>query len=576
MILIHAPAVFDFRNRRDIYFPFLGTSGDVPITPLYEYFPVGFKTLQRYLCERDHDVKIVNLCTILLRYPALKFDEIVNSLDTRLVGIDLHWMVHVQGSLAVAKRIHELRPDISIVFGGISSTYYALELIRYPHVDMVMRGYDTHETVDQLLKSLKAGDPREGVANLLWKDADGSIRDNGFSHKPDTFACGIDWSQQPRNATSSASLPMLEILSTQNAGCAYNCGWCGGSREAFKRIFQKKKTMARKPPVEIDFEFETITRIPGVEQYHFYSVGSYNESPQGMRRFLDLVGKSRLRSISYEQYFLTPDDVMRQMVQANRRTCITLSPESHDLAVAKLSGRGVYTNEELEAWIARALDIGIHQIDVWYFIGMPQQGPESVLGSLDYCRRLLEKFKGRRVNPMICPMIPFLDPASTFFEFPDEHGYRIFHRSVEEHRAGMERASVLNRINYETKWLSRRQFVDVGFRAVRQLMETKAEMGVLPRFCVRDYNARIDDALQFIPVVHEVDCIVDPHERARQLDLLGDEIVRRNSTVLFGGVMNQAFPLNRHIGGRWFDEMGWDAATLESAQSPAPSTLGVP
>ena len=177
MILIHAPAVFDFRNRRDIYFPFLGTSGDVPITPLYEYFPVGFKTLQRYLCERDHDVKIVNLCTILLRYPALKFDEIVNSLDTRLVGIDLHWMVHVQGSLAVAKRIHELRPDISIVFGGISSTYYALELIRYPHVDMVMRGYDTHETVDQLLKSLKAGDPREGVANLLWKDADGSIRD---------------------------------------------------------------------------------------------------------------------------------------------------------------------------------------------------------------------------------------------------------------------------------------------------------------------------------------------------------------------------------------------------------------
>ena len=56
MILLHAPAVFDFRDRRDIYFPFLGTSGDVPITPLYEYFPVGFKTLQRYLGERGHDV----------------------------------------------------------------------------------------------------------------------------------------------------------------------------------------------------------------------------------------------------------------------------------------------------------------------------------------------------------------------------------------------------------------------------------------------------------------------------------------------------------------------------------------
>ena len=61
LLLMHAPAFFDFRNRRDIYFPFLGTSGDVPITPLYEYFPVGFKTLQRYLSERGHDVKLMNL-----------------------------------------------------------------------------------------------------------------------------------------------------------------------------------------------------------------------------------------------------------------------------------------------------------------------------------------------------------------------------------------------------------------------------------------------------------------------------------------------------------------------------------
>ena len=36
LVLMHAPAFFDFRERRDIYFPFLGTSGDVPITPLYE------------------------------------------------------------------------------------------------------------------------------------------------------------------------------------------------------------------------------------------------------------------------------------------------------------------------------------------------------------------------------------------------------------------------------------------------------------------------------------------------------------------------------------------------------------
>jgi clorobiocin biosynthesis protein CloN6 len=261
------------------------------------------------------------------------------------------------------------------------------------------------------------------------------------------------------------------------------------------------------------------------------------------------------------------------MVRANPRTIITLSPESHDPVVSKLSGRGVYTPDEMEAWIERALDAGIHQIHVWYFIGMPQQDSASVYATVDYCQRLLERFKGQHVHPMLCPMIPFLDPASTFFEFPEKNGYRVIHRTVEEHRRGMQCASILNRINYETRWLSREQLVDVGFRAVRRLMEIKADVGLLPRSCVRDYNSRIDDALRFIPVVHEADCIPDPGDRARALNGIGDDILRRNNLIFFHGVMNQAFPINRHIGGRWFDEMGWDEAVLENAQrvNPAPA-----
>ena len=72
MVLVHAPAFFDFRDRGDIYFPYLSTSGDVPITPLYEYFPLGFKTLQRFLGDRGYDVKIINLSTVLLKFPGVE------------------------------------------------------------------------------------------------------------------------------------------------------------------------------------------------------------------------------------------------------------------------------------------------------------------------------------------------------------------------------------------------------------------------------------------------------------------------------------------------------------------------
>jgi clorobiocin biosynthesis protein CloN6 len=187
--------------------------------------------------------------------------------------------------------------------------------------------------------------------------------------------------------------------------------------------------------------------------------------------------------------------------------------------------------------------------------------------NVDYCEHLLKKFQGKRVNPMLCPMIPFLDPASTFFEHPEKHGYRVFYRTVEEHRRGMERASIINRTNYETQWLSRSDLVDVGFRAVRRLMEAKAESGALPRSFAREYVKNIDDALDLIPVVHQADCIADPKARAAELNSLGDEIYSRNQMIFFSGVMNQAFPVRREIGGRWFDELGFTAETLESMQS---------
>lgn len=564
LVLMHAPAVFDFRERRDIYFPFLGTSGDVPITPLYEYFPVGYKTLQSTLTKSGFTVRILNLSTILLRYPGIEIDRLFSALNTGLIGIDLHWMVHVQGSLEIAERLKQVRSDISILFGGISSTYYADELIRYRFIDMVMRGYETHEPMIQLLQSMRRGEPPRSVANLLWKDPNNQIQDNQFSHTPDRYACDIDWSHQPDHGERKG-FPILELLSTQNAGCAYNCGWCGGSREAFRRINGRKKAMARKSRSDIAAELASMNQLSDIDQYHFYSVGSYNESTAGMDFFVDRVAESDLHSVSYEQFHLTPEPMLKRMVAANKKTAITLSPESHDPRVAKLAGRGVYTNDEMEQWLARAIEIGIHSIDIWYFIGMPEQDEASVRGSVDYSIQLLEKFKGQPVNPMICPMIPFLDPASTFFEHPDEHGYRVFYRTVEEHRQAMKRASIINRINYETRWLSRRELVEVGFVAVRDLMQAKASLGFLPKSFVSEYNVRIDDALRFIGIVHEADCIEDKLERARELEKLGTEILRRNNAIFRNGVMNQAFPVHRSIGGRWFDELGWTSRQLDVA-----------
>ncbi len=564
LILLHAPAVFDFRHRRDIYFPFLGTSGDVPITPLYEYFPVGFKALQSHLGEEGFVVKIVNLSSLFIRYPNLEITQVLRALDAPLVGLDLHWMVHVQGSLAVAEQLHLHRPEIKVIFGGISSTYYAEQLIAYPFIDMVMRGYDTLAPMVELPRRRRRGENLAGVPNLTWKDELADTHANPMSYLPNSYGCGVDWSSMPQPPPGRKGLPITEVLSTQNAGCAYNCGWCGGSREAFRRIYGRHRAMARKPRATISREFSTLKELSSSGRHHFYSVGSYNESPRNLEFFIEQIASLKLKSVSYEQFHLTPEPMLRRMVGANKRTSITLSPESHDPHIAKLAGRGVYSNNEMEDWLARSLDIGIDQIDIWYFCGMPGQTRESVFETVEYCRHLLQKFRGTKVNPMICPMIPFLDPASTFFEYPDQHGYRVFHRTVEEHRVAMGRASIINRMNYETEYLSREEIVNVGFAATKQLMQAKGEFGFLPNGVIRPYVRRIDDAIEFLAEVHAADCIPEAGARARAIEALGDEILRRNDEIIFGGVANQAFPMNREIGGRWFDEFGWSFDTLDA------------
>src|SRR5690606_32238001 len=133
------------------------------------------------------------------------------------------------------------------------------------------------------------------------------------------------------------------------------------------------------------------------------------------------------------------------------------------------------------------------------------------------------------------------------------------------------------RMNYETRWLSRHDLVRVGFAAIQALMAAKGRAGMLPGFAVRSYNAKIDDAWQFLQAVTEADAIEHAGDRARALDALGDDILRRNEQILFHGVANQAFPINRQVGGRWFDELGWSAEVLDAhtaggAAAPAGET----
>jgi len=278
-----------------------------------------------------------------------------------------------------------------------------------------------------------------------------------------------------------------------------------------------------------------------------YALQCYSETKTRFHQYLDGVKEMGYRSVSFEQTHLTPVDTLEKMGRSTQ-SYIMLSPESHDPVISKLAGRGNYSMAEMEEWIPRALDAGIAGVMVWFFIGMPEQTPQSVLDTVAYSERLLKKFHGRNVLPLICPMVPFLDPGSRFFEEPHKHGYRIFHRTLKEHRQAMLEPLWFKRLNYETRWMSRRELQDVTYEAIARLVTIKGEFGILPASCCRAVLATIDETKSLLAEI----------ERAFELDSrlppdLRDAIRIYNRKILAYS-SDQIIPTSRPFGGRWFDD----------------------
>jgi hypothetical protein len=67
LILLHPPAVYDFRTKP----MFLGPLADaVPSTAMFEMYPVGLTSIAAFLERNHYNVEIVNLAYQMLQDPA--------------------------------------------------------------------------------------------------------------------------------------------------------------------------------------------------------------------------------------------------------------------------------------------------------------------------------------------------------------------------------------------------------------------------------------------------------------------------------------------------------------------------
>ena len=249
-------------------------------------------------------------------------------------------------------------------------------------------------------------------------------------------------------------------------------------------------------------------------------------SSEYAREFLAGIAEQRIDNHIALEFFLPPSRRLLEAVAgALPNFNIQISPESHDEVVRGAFGRA-YTNERLESFIHDALELGCKRVDVFFMIGLPKQTPESVRGTIAYCEYLLESFGRRypgRLLPFVSPLAPFLDPGSEAFENPGEFGYRVFHRTLEEHRQALLSASWKYTLNYETEWMSRDELVSSTYEAALGLNRLKLEHGLLRPKIARRIERRI---VQEQAVMSELDDIISVEDEDLKRELV-ERAVRR-------------------------------------------------
>lgn len=486
LLLLHAPSVYDFRERPTVYGPI---SDVIPSTPIFEMYPLGFVSLLGYLTLHGYNIRIVNLAVKMLKNPNFDVEKFITKQDPKAFGLDLHWLAHAAGTLDIAKIIKKHHPEKPVILGGFSASYFHSEIIqKYSQIDYILRGDTTEKPLMMLLKSIENEEEPDKVENLTWKDRNYRKRINKLSYVPINLdGLGYDYGDMVehvvKNRDMESALPYADFLDYPFTavltckGCNYNCITCGGSNSAFKKFFGRERTLFKSP----DALLNEIKIISDYFKAPLFLIGDLRQA--GIRwaeAVLEGIKKEGFdNTITYELFDAVPESYMKKLSESTDSWTLEISPESHNDLVRERMGKP-YTNNQMEKTLTSAIDLGVKKLDVYFMIGLSGQTKESVMDTVNYSRKLYEKLcRTDKLHTFISPMAPFLDPGSLVFENPEKYGFTKLYKNLEDHKNALSEPSWKNYLSYYTEWMTRDEIVDTTYNSMIGMSMLKREMGVI-------------------------------------------------------------------------------------------------
>jgi B12-binding domain/radical SAM domain protein len=536
VVLIHPPAVYDFR-RRPLFPGAMGSSvEDVQFTKV----PIGMLSIAEYLDR--HGVKVIldNLGDRMVSVSGFDVDQHLKNYSAQLYAIGLHFQQHAQGAMEIARLCKKLHPGSQVVMGGLTATCFHEEIIaKYEFVDAVIRG-EAEKPLLQLVRGLEKYGKLTATQNLTYRTDNGDICVTPLmdaSVSLDEFEYTRFDLLEPNTSIyspDSCHRWSLEVC----RGCAYNCSICGGSAYTYKKYLGMKRPAFRSPG-------KIVADMKKLNDQDIRFIGLYQDPRMaGKKYWQELMAtivkeKPQIERLSIDLLVPADEDFIQEIAGIGREVILHLCPDTGSDAVRKFLGRH-YSNKKFIETIKLCHK---YRIPVTYFfsVGLAGETKEEVQETWDLWAELNELDRQAQAQgffgdiddtvpiggPILGPIV--LDPGSQAFDFPEKFGYRLLYKNLEAYIEGLSQPSWHQWLNYETQLLDKNAIVELIFQSIEFTIDQREKYGFYNSEEANYERARIEaDRV----ITKEIDNIMKvENQKERNIRII---TLRRNLDSLLG------------------------------------------
>jgi radical SAM superfamily enzyme YgiQ (UPF0313 family)/cytochrome c-type biogenesis protein CcmH/NrfG len=395
---------------------------------------MGLFALADILHRNGYSSRILHLGVERIKNSSFAIEEYLAGREVLAVGLSLHWHYQSYDSLQIASRIKAVRPDIKIILGGYTASFFAGEILEhFKSVDYVIQG----DGEIPLLRLMGARSEKDlsAIPNLLWRQK-GRVRRNEVSYvasREDLDALRFtrfdlmeNFSLYRKMALSNTihfyreeTLPGYGVFPVfVGRGCAVNCAFCGAGRLSQKRVSTRARIAARSPEKVLESIAESVRA--GFEEV-FICFDPWRRRSY----FTELFRLIRRAGIETRMRFGCWSLPSRHFMDDFRRTfrdgsSMEISAETGSDRLRRLIKGYSFTNRQLVSTLRYLEKIGIGA-DVFFGYPLPFCLPDD----LEATDRLIDRLKSefRDVHRVFMGRMSF-DPASPMFLSPGKYGIR--------------------------------------------------------------------------------------------------------------------------------------------------------